>query len=264
MILLLAGTSDGRQFIKEIAALFQSQKEVASHYEGILVSTLTPYGQSLIENENEFPFVFALSGGLDQQEMIQLIKTKNVKLIIDATHPYAVNVSSNAIEAAQKTQIEYLRYERPMSDIETEKHVLFFDQYVEIVNYLKNKSGNVLLTTGSNHLKAFESISHQKRIYARILPTVAALNKAEEAGLTPDRIVAIQGPFSAQMNEAMLAEWDIRFLVTKDSADVGGFQEKIESTKKMGVECLVLKRPSLLYGKVFDNHRELIDYLTCV
>lgn len=267
MILFLAGTSDGRQLIKQLAIVFEKDKHFASQYEGMIVSTLTPYGQSLVESDLTCPFVSVLSGGLDQKEMVGLIEKQNVTLIIDATHPYAINVSSNAIEAAQKTQINYLRYERPLSHletIETDEKVVLFEDYLEIVDYLIKNDGNVLLTTGSNHLKVFEPIIKQNRVYARILPTVTALNKAEEAGLTPNRIVAVQGPFSSRMNEAMLSEWDIRYLVTKDSAEAGGFQEKIESSVKMGVTCLILRRPSIAYGRVFDNQRELIDYLTRV
>ena len=264
MILLLAGTSDGRQLMKQLASLFQNNPHVAGYYEGMIVSTLTPYGQSLVEDDEGGPFVSVLSGGFDQSEMVQLIESRGIQLIIDATHPYAVNVSTNAIEAAQKTQIHYLRYERPLSLVNASESVVFFEHYFEIIDYLKTRSGNVLLTTGSNNLMVFEPIIQQKRVYARILPTAMALNKAQEAGLTPDRIVAVQGPFSARMNEAMLAEWTIRYLVTKDSADVGGFQEKVESAKQMGATCLVLKRPSIAYGKVFNNQGELIDYLSRV
>lgn len=268
MILLLSGTSDGHKLTHLLSGIIQTDEVFGKKHKGILVSTLTEHGkvcaEAQLQSTYEVDVVRVLSGGMDRVGMERLIEEEKVSLLIDATHPYAVNVSNNAMDAARHTGIDYLRYERPASQVDGSLDALFFDGHDELVTYLLSTDGNVLLTTGSNQLGPYEALVRERRVYARILPTSSSIAKAEAVGLGADRIIAVQGPFSESFNIAMMHEWDIRYLVTKDSSEAGGFQDKLEASKKAGVKCLILRRPNINYGKVFSHMPELIDYLRSV
>lgn len=265
MILILSGTSDGHKLTHLLTGMMQSDQAFGDTFKGILVSTMTEHGKSCavaqLPPDHEGGRVEVISGVMDRDGMESFIKERGITLIVDATHPYAVNVSKNAMDAARHAGIGYVRYERPTGHVEDGTDAMFFDGYDDIVSYLINTDGNVLLTTGSNQLAPFVPLIADHRIYARILPTSASIAKAEAVGLGADRIIAIQGPFSETLNVAMMREWDIRYMVTKDSSDAGGFQEKLEASIIAGAKCLIVRRPIINYGKVFSRMPELIDYL---
>ena len=114
----------------------------------------------------------------------------------------------------------------------------------EAADYLSCAEGNILLTTGSRELEAFSHIRNFKeRVFARVLPDQGALAACEKAGLAGRQIIAMQGPFSVEMNLALLAMTGARYLVTKESGAAGGFQEKIEAAHKAGVKVVAIGRP---------------------
>ena len=57
----------------------------------------------------------------------------------------------------------------------------------------------------------------------------------EKNGICGKQILALQGPFSVEMNEAILKQYHINCLVTKRSGKNGGYQEKIEAAKRLGI-----------------------------
>ena len=99
---------------------------------------------------------------------------------------------------------------------------------------MEGTEGNVLLTTGSKELKVFTEIpSYRDRLYARVLSLPSVVETCSEYGFEGKHLIAMQGPFSREMNEAMLRQYQCSYLVTKDSGKAGGFEEKIQAA-----ECL--------------------------
>src|SRR5665647_653412 len=121
--------------------------------------------------------------------------------------------------------VEYIRLERPSYMVNKGANILSYDTYEGARDYLIGAMGkgdqNILLTTGSRQLEAFEGLP-KERTYIRVLPTVGVLKKCENLGYKPRHILALQGPFSVEMNVATMSEYNIGFVVTKDSGDVGG------------------------------------------
>ena len=76
-----------------------------------------------------------------------------------------------------------------------------------------------------------------------MLPSVESIEKCRAAGLLSHHIIAMQGPFSAQLNAALFREYDIKILVTKESGNAGGFFEKLEAAKACNVISLLVKKP---------------------
>ena len=102
-------------------------------------------------------------------------------------------------------------------------------------------------------------MGEKNNLYVRILPTVDSVKKAEDLGYLPSKIIAIQGPVSKVLNKAMLESYKIDYLITKESGATGGEIEKIEACREYGTTVLVLKRPYVNYGKVYNEINELVE-----
>ncbi|SDZ13646.1 precorrin-6A/cobalt-precorrin-6A reductase [Proteiniborus ethanoligenes] len=244
MILVLSGTADGRKIIEILSNIGYS----------IIASTATEYGKLLVEANNNS--VEIVSKRLEKPDMEKLILKKGIKYIVDATHPYAENVSINAIAASKSTGIEYLRFERKGR---LYSGVQYFSSYNSAIMHLKETKGNILLTTGSNKLHIFTSSLDISRLYARVLPTYSVLKKCEDLGLLPKQIIAIQGPFTKEFNKAMYENYRIESMVTKDSGDVGGTTEKIQGALETGVNVILIQRPNIEYTNLCNSIEEVIE-----
>ena len=108
--------------------------------------------------------------------------------------------------------------------------------------YLFGTKGNILLTTGSKELGAYAEIPRE-RMYVRVLPTHDSIAACEAADVPHRNIIAMFGPFSQRMNEAMLEQYHISYLVTKEAGRNGGFEEKLQAAKRCGVKAIVIRRP---------------------
>ena len=98
------------------------------------------------------------------------------------------------------------------------------DSMEEAAKLLEKMEGNILVTTGSKELEALRGLpGFSKRIFARILPQPEMVQKCMEMGLSGRHIICMQGPFSEEMNYAMLHETNARILLTKESGAAGGF-----------------------------------------
>ena len=136
---------------------------------------------------------------------------------------------------------------------------MFAADIAEAVSYLNSAEGNILLTTGSKELHKFTSIKDfADRVYARVLPMEESLQLCESARLKPAHIIAMQGPFSREMNVAMLKSVDAKFLVTKDSGSKGGFGEKQAAAREAGAKLVVIGRPPQREGLNFAETLSLL------
>ncbi|MBU4541956.1 MAG: precorrin-6A reductase [Firmicutes bacterium] len=247
MILVLGGTLDSR-LLTEL--LLEEGKAVC-------YSSLTNIATDQIA---ENPLLTKISGQLDAGTLRETITIYNINLCIDATHPYAREISENAIWACEAMNIDYIRLERP-SNIDDGSDIMVYNTYEEARDYLigamGNSDKNILLTTGSRQLEAFEGLP-KDRTYIRVLPTVGVLKKCENLGYKARHILALQGPFSVEMNVATMKEYQIGFVVTKDSGDVGGIPEKVEAARLVDAKILFIRRPLLAYPRVISTVEDAV------
>lgn len=224
-ILLFGGTTEGR----EMADFFVKNKISAT------VCVTTEYGAELIEKSE------VMVGKLDFDEIKNLLKKNDFLMVIDATHPYAMLATQNIKSACEA---ENVRYFRILRDEEQMTDSLYFDTIQQVVDYLNCHSGNALITTGSKELSAFCSvINFSKRITARVLFTDNVIEKCLKLGFTQGKIIAEKGPFTLEQNLEHLKKSNAKFLVTKESGSIGGFDEKVRAARMFGAELLIIKRP---------------------
>lgn len=224
-MLIFGGTSEGRALSQALSGRgFQ-----------VTVSVATGYGEGLLEGTR----CRVLTGRLDEEEMTALMHREKFTCIIDATHPYAAQASQNIQRACRRAGVA--RYRLGRSAGETGGCTLA-ETPAEAARLLEKRQGNILLTTGSKDLDAFAGIARE-RLYVRILPSAASLEAARRAGVAPSRLICMQGPFSVELNAALLRQWNIAVLVSKCSGRAGGFSEKLEAARQAGAEVIAIGRP---------------------
>lgn len=228
-ILLFGGTTEGREI-----ACYLEENKISS-----FVSVASDYGRQVLP---PMEFCRVLRGRMDAGEMKYFIMENGIELVVDATHPYAVEVSENIKNAVAETKVSYVRIVREQNEkIQDGK---YFSDTRALNGYLNTTEGNVLVTTGSKELGDFCAVrDFKERIYARVLPVENVVKQCLEMGFDKTHIITGQGPFSQEENEECLRKIHGKFLVTKDTGAVGGFPQKIAAARKAGAGILILKRP---------------------
>ena len=222
---VFSGTTEGRIFSRQLAQFGAD----------VLVSVATPLGS---EEQGSFAGITVHCGRLTPDEMAALVQ--GADLCVDATHPYAVDATRNIRTACRTAGVEYHRLLRAQSPLPAGSMV--FQSAAHVADFLVQTQGNVLLATGAKELPAFAQLAPE-RLYPRVLPTLDGIAACEAAGVPHRNIIAMQGPFSYALNCALMKQFSIRYLVTKDGGAVGGFAEKAEAAAWCGVQLIVLRRP---------------------
>ncbi len=229
-VLLFAGTTEGRRIAEGCRG-----KPVT-----LLVSVATEYGEALIEPAENIRVVH---GRKDAGQIADMLRETGAELVIDATHPYAAEITRTLREVCASRGAEYLRVLRDQERVCPEI-CEFVDDTDAAVAYLNGVHGNVLLTVGSKELARYTGVAdYRTRLFARILSVPEAMEQASSLGFTGQNLICMQGPFSEELNEAMMRSLNIRYLVTKDTGAAGGFPEKIRAAKACGVTPVVIRRP---------------------
>ena len=217
-VIVFAGTTEGRQLSAWLAAAGVET----------LCSVATEYGELLVEKQ---PHLSVHQGRLLPEEMEQLFAEEGKPLVLDVTHPYAVAVSANIKAACEKAGCEYLRLIRPSlmnkNACKTAEEIVVVESVEAAVNFLKTTEGSIFVTTGSKELAKFTALpDYQNRVYARVLATPEVVTQCTEAGFTGPHLICMQGPFSKELNLAMLRSIGAAWMVTKEAGRAGGFEEK--------------------------------------
>lgn len=242
-VLLFAGTTEGREL-----ANYLSEKKIQH-----TACVATEYGECLIQ---EGPYCRVSQKRLSVEEMIQLIREDAYTMVIDATHPFADIVTDNIQKACIKTGVPRIRVVRPTAE---ERGIVRVKTTEEATNWLQQTTGNILLTTGSKTLESFTKMENYKeRIYIRLLPMPSNLEKCIKLGFGYDHLIAMQGPFSCEMNKALINYTKSAYLVTKDSGTVGGVYEKIQAAKALDVTVILIERPSIETGYSLEQTKQYL------
>lgn len=247
MILFLAGTSDAREL-----AIRMTEEGFS-----IIATVVTESAEKSLKEAN----LQVRVGRLTAEEMANIVKSNGYVAIVDASHPFAEDASRNALEAAKSVGVPYFRYERAVQSFQHEK-LIIVDDYSEAAELAAAKRGVIMLTTGSKTLQVFtEKLLglEDTRLIARMLPRLDNMEKCQQLGVEQKNIVAIQGPFSKELNKALFHNYGVTLMITKESGKVGSVDEKLEAALESGIETIMIARPQVNYVNVFSNFESLIQ-----
>jgi len=272
-VLMLGGTRDSRLLAAE---LFR-------HGHDVVVSTLTEYGATLalqsvtvaalgdqnawkasrhpevedgVEGRVACGTLSARCGALEREGLLQLLRAEGCAAVVDAAHPYAVQIRRLAQEVCQAAGIPYFRWERTASEIPDDPLIRKAADIPAAAAMAAGLGGRILLTTGSKDLEIWlnQDCLKDKEIFVRVLPTAQVLAKCEALGLKPQQIVAAQGPFSQEWNAAMCRQLQIEVMVAKESGVAGGTPAKIQACLSLRIPLVLVARPVTNADKARSIH----------
>ena len=243
-VLIYAGTTEGRKLAWKLA-----EAGIPSE-----VCVATEYGMQVMQEETASQEIQVRQGRLSVEEMRSLLAENSYFAIVDATHPFATEVTKNIKQSAEGTGLPLFRLARDLGEApELTEQCHYFASAEACAEELSQGEGRILLTTGSKELEAFcKKEALRKRLVVRVLPGRESMELCWKNGLEGKQIIAMQGPFTKEMNLATIRQYGITGLVMKESGKVGGADEKLEAAQEAGISCFVIRRPAMDEGNAYS------------
>ena len=269
-VLIFGGTTEGR-------VLAEAAARGGAH---VVLSVATDYGEEVLEDIQDMEGIDIHKGHLDTGKMISLIDDVKPCVVFDATHPYAEEVTASVSAAAAAAGTGYVRVRRdigaqaadpagsaaPVPDVKAAPYppsmpetstgaaggaadITYVPDVSAAAAVLNRTAARAFITTGSRGAAAFGRVKDaENRLTIRVLPSEEAVKLCRNAGFKGKNIICMQGPFSAELNEAMFRAAGAEILVTKSSGKTGGFPEKIEAACRLGMKVIVITPPEDIPG----------------
>ena len=231
MILLLGGTSDTQTIAEQLAG----------HGFRVLVSQATETPLDVGRHEA----IERRRGPLDDRGLAELIERRGIRVVVDATHPYAAEMHARARRVAAAMGLPCLSFVRPAAIGPDEPGVEFAADHNAAAAAAFAQGRAVLLTTGSNHLTPYVDCVRRtgQRLVVRVLGNPQSLAACRAAGLSAADILTGRGPFSVDENRRQIRMLDAGAMVTKDSGLAGGALEKLAAARLEACRLVVVRRP---------------------
>ena len=230
-VFIFSGTTEGRSL-----ATWLASKGVMVH-----VRVATDYGADVMDPDDNIDVQVGSCGGAEG--IARVISENMYEIVVDATHPYATTVSKHIREGCKQAGAEYIRLRREDSEV-SDDDIVTVDTVSDAVDYLKDREGVILAATGSKELDRYTAIpDYRERVVARVLSTMDSVKRAVELGFEGRNLICAQGPFPEDINYATLKQIGARYLVTKDSGTVGGYEEKVRAARRAGVTVVLVRKP---------------------
>ena len=214
MILVFGGTTEGRKAVE------------------VLEEGGSPYYYSTKTGEQDLTLHHGqrIDGALDAEAMQSFCREHDIRLMVDAAHPFAVQLHQTIAEVSDALKIPAIRYERifPERDASLE----WLDCYEQVPHDIKT----LLATTGVQSISKLKPLEAAGvKVYYRILNRESSIALAQKQGARMEQLCYFEDPKNVPV--------EADAILLKESGLSGGFQEKVDAAKAKGMRILVLKRP---------------------
>lgn len=225
MILILGGTTEGRKAVQ------------------VVESAGKPYYYSTVGGEQTIDAVHAirLIGGMEEEEMEQFCREKEISLLVDAAHPFAIRLHRTLAKVSSRLQIPVVRLERqyPARD----KRLVWCADYAAAIDRMRADGiCNLLALTGVKTIAKLRPYWEQTPCWFRILDREESLSLAESEGFPRERLVFFH---EGEDEKELLERLHPDAILTKESGESGYFREKVEAAEAFGIPVYVIQRPLL-------------------
>lgn len=227
-VLILGGTGDAAELVARVAAI--PGIEASASLAGRTREPSTPIGNVRIGG-------FGGATGL-----ADYLRQMHIDLLIDATHPFATQISLNAATAATEVGIPRLMMIRPPWE------KMSSDRWIEVDNIdaaafaLKNQAQRIFLTVGRQELAAFAHLKEMWFIMRMIDPPAA------DAVVPPGIVLCDRGPFTLHNERQILIHHNIDAIVSKNSGGDATYA-KIIAARELGLKVVMVNRPATPPGE---------------
>lgn len=190
-----------------------------------------------------------LTGNMDSEKIISFCREHDIRLIIDAAHPFAQQLHQNIFLAAKELTIKVVRLERIYPELSEE--IIWCDDFEGSVVRMKQDGIEKLLAlTGTQTIAKLQGFWKEHDCIFRVLERSESVDIAIKAGFPKKKLIFYQ----PEEDESLLfKQLSPQAIITKESGSSGGFIEKIEAALKNGIKIYVVRRPPLPEGFITVN-----------
>ena len=190
-----------------------------------------------------------LTGNMDSEKIISFCREHDIRLIIDAAHPFAQQLHLNIFLAAKELTIKVVRLERIYPELSEE--IIWCDDFEDAVARMKQDGIEKLLAlTGTQTITKLQGFWKEHDCIFRVLERSESVDIAIKAGFPKEKLIFYQ----PEEDESLLfKQLSPQAIITKESGSSGGFIEKIEAALKNGIKIYVVRRPPLPEGFITVN-----------
>lgn len=187
-----------------------------------------------------------IAGAMDAGQIMAFCRMNAIRLIIDAAHPFAVQLHRNSCSAATALNLTTIRFERTFPEIDTNDGIRLFPSFEELTGaLLESRFQSILVLTGVQTIPHFDRLREQRRCCFRILDTPKSISKARAFGLADEQLIPARATGNTEQLTELARSVRAEVILSKESGDSGFFSSKAEASRRLNIPLWVVKRPSL-------------------
>ena len=187
-----------------------------------------------------------LEHGMTREQMVRFCEEQQIKIIVDAAHPFAQNLHWNIHSCARQLGIAHVRMERSFIEKTASPYVHHVASLKAMTDYCQAKKfSKILSLMGVKSVRELHQSLHGRQLWYRILDRPLSWDEALGAGVAKEKVMASLQFDNFDDAEALIEEQKIEALLTKDSGHNGLFDQKIKLAEQYQIPLIVLERPPL-------------------
>ena len=227
MILIIGGTTEGRK------ALEVCEEAGKPFY----------YSTRGASQELSMHHGIRLEGGMNGEEMTHFCTEREIALIVDAAHPFAMGVHQSVAHCVSRLELPVIRYERTFPVLPAS--VVTLDSFDAALTYLlEHHPQRLLALTGVNSIERLRAYWTKHETYLRVMPIAETEERLRQSNFPPERLVYYD---KEQCDRELFATLRPDMILLKESGDTSGFAAKVEEALALGITVLVIRRPQIPY-----------------
>ncbi len=235
MILVFGGTTEGRLAIKTL-----DEGEGKYLYSTLGTSQKVECGHGV-----------HISGAMTENDMLQVCRENSIKLVVDAAHPFAINLHNTIGKVAEILDIPVIRLERIYPEMQ-DSGIVWCVTYSDAVSKMESDGVKKLLAlTGVQTIPELKDFWQRYETFFRVLDRKDSIEKAESYGFPADHLCF----YEEDATDTLIDKLSPDAIITKESGASGGFEEKVKAAMQKDVKVFVVQRPKLPEGFIIVDGR---------
>ena len=186
--------------------------------------------------------------------LVDLLFTQYFSHIIDATHPFAAQMSRHAVEASRITGCRLIALEREPWQAQAGDRWTHVPDLAGAVAALGEAPRRVFLAIGRQNLSAFAGAPQHQYLLRLVDPPTGALP------LPRAEAVIARGPFDVEGDRALLKDHRIEVIVAKNAGGAGA-EAKLVAARELGLPVVLIDRPLVPSRQVARTVGEVMGWL---
>ena len=245
MVLVFGGTTEGRKAIEAL-------EEAGSTFY---------YSTKTGEQEVTLHHGIRIDGAMDKETMTSFCQEHDIRLLVDAAHPFAEVLHRTVAEVSEQLGIPAIRFERIFT--ERDPDITWIDSYASLISHLTPHTSpltpqTLLATTGVQSIAQLKPLEEQGvKVYYRILNRESSIQLAHQQGATDEQLCFYEDAKEIPVRADAI--------LLKESGHSGGFTEKVEAARALGMKIYAIRRPETpaIFHRVNGEHglRRMVEKL---